>query len=200
MRDDLVKIFCAEYTKHFNKLQGQQDQTLKGYKSEASKLGKERANIIQAIKDGMPADLLKDDLLAVTDRLEKLDVILQAKPKTEPLLHPAMAQRYHKSINELSVLLNQEDSRGEAHIHLRGLIEKITLTPMPEEDKLSIDLYGSLAGILAIATKENTIKSSTNNSDIKKRFRQIAVNDNHLSEPSVELVAGARFELTTFGL
>jgi len=39
-------------------------------------------------------------------------------------------------------LLNQEDVRGEAHIHLRGLIEKITLTPRPESEELSIDLFG----------------------------------------------------------
>ncbi len=69
MRDDLVKIFCAEYRKHFNKLQGQQDQALKSYKPEQAKLTTERENIVQAIKDGMPADLLKDDLLAVSDRL-----------------------------------------------------------------------------------------------------------------------------------
>ena len=35
---------------------------------------------------------------------------------------------------------------------------------------------------------------------IKKRLRQIAANDNHLSEPSLKLVAGAGFEPTTFGL
>ncbi len=197
MRDDLVKIFCAEYTKHFNKLQSQQDQTLKGYKSEQTKLTTERANIVQAIKDGMPADLLKDDLLAVTDRLEKLSVILKAKPTSEPLLHPAMAQRYRKSISDLTRLLNQEDVRGEAHIHLRGLIEKIMLTPMPEQDELAIDLYGSLAGILKIASQENPMNNHTG---IKKRLRQIAVNDNYSTEPSIELVAGARFELTTFGL
>ncbi len=128
MRDDLVQIFCAEYTKHFNKLQGQQDQALKSYKSEQAKFTTERANIVQAIKDGMPADLLKDDLLAVSDRLEKLSDILNAKPTSEPLLHPAMAQRYRKSISDLILLLNQEDVRGEAHLHLRGLIEKITYT------------------------------------------------------------------------
>jgi len=83
MRDDLVKIFYAEYTKHLNKLQSQQDQTLKGYKSEQTKLTTERANIIQAIKDGMPADLLKDDLLAVSDHLEKLSTILKAKPTSD---------------------------------------------------------------------------------------------------------------------
>ncbi len=66
-----------------------------------------------------------------------------------------MAQRYRKSISDLTGLRNQEDVRGEAHLHLRGLIEKITLTPRPESEELSIDLYGSLAGILKIASQEN---------------------------------------------
>jgi len=37
-----------------------------------------------------------------------------------------MAERYHKVISDLTDLINQEDMRGEAHMHLRGLIEKIT--------------------------------------------------------------------------
>ncbi len=80
---------------------------------------------------------------------------------------------------------------------VRGLIEKISLTPVPEADEPSIDLYGSLAGILKIASKG---ASMNNNTPIKKRLRQIAVNDNYSTEPSIELVAGAGFEPTTFGL
>jgi len=56
MRDDRVKIFCAEYTQHFNQLQSQRDASHRGYKSEVTKLNSERANIIQAIKDNLPAE------------------------------------------------------------------------------------------------------------------------------------------------
>ena len=35
---------------------------------------------------------------------------------------------------------------------------------------------------------------------IEKRLEAMTANDNHSFEPSIELVAGARFELTTFGL
>ncbi len=85
---------------------------------------------------------------------------------------------------------------------VRGLIEKISLTPVPEADEPSIDLYGSLAGILKIASKGASMSNnnSNNNTGIKKRLRQIAVNDNYSTEPSIELVAGAGFEPTTFGL
>ena len=109
-----------------------------------------------------------------------------------------MADRYYKVIGDLTKLLNQEDMRGEAHMHLRGLIEKITFTPMPNSDELSIDLYASLAGVLKIASKGASMND--NNTPIKKRLRKIAVNDNYSSEPSIELVAGVGFEPTTFGL
>ena len=60
-----------------------------------------------------------------------------------------------------------------------------------------IDLYGSLAGILKIATEDKSIKNRSIN---EKRLAGLVANDNYSSEPSVQLVAGAGFEPTTFGL
>jgi len=62
MRDDLMEIFCEEYTRHMNSLQNQKDRALEAYKAEQAKLFKERENIIQAIKDGVAASLVKDEL------------------------------------------------------------------------------------------------------------------------------------------
>ena len=196
MRDDLVKVFCKEYTRHMNFLQSQQDQTIKTYRAEQNKLSKERENIVNAIKQGIAINLIKDDLESVSMRLQELETLMQNKQVSRPLLHPVMADRYRQEISNLQDSLNHEENRGEAHLHLRSLIDKIILTPRPNQDELAIDLHGDLAGILRIASQENAMK----NTGIKKRLRQIAVNDNYLSEPSVVLVAGARFELTTFGL
>jgi len=197
MRDDLVKVFCEEYTKHWDELQRNQDQTRKIYRSEYAELTKEQENIIQAIKDGIPAHQIKDELEAVTRRREELGPLLEVQDEPRPLLHPAMAQRYRAEIKNLRACLNQDIARGEAAEHLRALIDKIVLTPTPEKKDLSIDLYGDLAEILSIASKENAMKKTFYK---EKRPRQMAVNDNHLPEPSVELVAGAGFEPTTFGL
>ena len=197
MRDDLVEIFCKEYTRHMNTLQAQKNQQEKLVRSEHSKLVKERENLVSAIKQGVAIELIKDDLESISERLSKLEATLQNKETSKPLLHPSMAGRYRKAIGNLTASLNHQEHRSEAHIHLRSLIEKIVLTPNPEQGDLSIDLYGDLAGILTIASQENPMNKATG---IKKRLRQIAANDNHLSEPSVELVAGAGFEPTTFGL
>ncbi len=195
MRDDLVKIFCEEYTKHWNELQRAKDQTLLATRAEQAKLTKEQSNIIQAIKEGVPAAQIKDELRIISERLEELERLLKAKDETQPLLHPTMARCYRSEIKNLRTCLTNEDTRAEAAEHLRGLIEKIVLTPAPEQKALSIDLYGDLAGILRIASQEPSMRKDTGN---KKRLR--AVNDNHLPEPSIELVAGVGFEPTTFGL
>lgn len=71
------------------------------------------------------------------------------------------------------------------------------LTPKDGEDELSIDLHGDLAGILRIASEDKSMKDK---GKIEKRLEVMAVNDNDNFEPSVQLVAGAGFEPTTFGL
>lgn len=105
-----------------------------------------------------------------------------------PLLHPTMANRYRQEIAALKESF-ANGSGGEAREHLRGSIERITLTPKSDEDDgLQVDLYGDLAGILTMATHN------------EKRLERKAINDNCSFKPSVQLVAGAGFEPATFGL
>ena len=196
MRDDLLQVFCEEYTKHMNTLRSAQDATLKRYKSELTKLSKEKGNIVQAIKDGIPASMVKDDLTNLTARQEELEDLLENHTdEPKPLLHPSMAKRYKLEVHTLRRSLNDDQNRGEASEHLRKLVEKIVLTPRPGEDDLSIDLYGDLAGILTIANEETSMKKGE---AFTKRLKTMVANDN--SNPSIELVAGAGFEPTTFGL
>jgi len=191
MRDDLLQIFCEEYTKHMNTLTHAQDATLRRYKQEQSKISKEREGVIQAIKDGIPAKMIKDDLFRITERQEELETLINnhEKDKQRPLLHPSMALRYKKEVQALRTSLNNEATKSEASEHIRMLVEKIVLTPKPNQDGLSIDLHGDLAGILRIATEDNTMKKGTN---ITKRLECLATNDNDALQSSVQLVAGAR--------
>ncbi|NOY73602.1 MAG: hypothetical protein GXP14_14760 [Gammaproteobacteria bacterium] len=201
MRDDLLQVFCEEYTRHMNTLHAAQNAKLKRYHSKLSALAKERDNIIQAIKDGIPANMVKDDLFRVTAKREEIENLLKShESQPKPLLHPSMAKRYQQEIKALRQSLNNKESRNEASQHLRGLIEKIVLTPRANQDDLSIDLYGDLAEILTIATEDKAMKKGET---IAKRLRTMIANDNDYSEPStniIELVAGTGFEPVTFGL
>ena len=174
MRDELVEVFCAEYTRHLNMLNSQKNATQERLRSELDKLEKERVNLIQAIKDGIDASMVKDDLEHVTTRQEEVKSLLASEPANKPLLHPAMASRFHESVKDLANVLNQDDARSEASEHLRGLVDKVVLTPKADENELRVDLYGDLAGILNMAA----LGKNTKNLPIIERLELSAVNDN----------------------
>ena len=197
MRDELVQVFCEEYQKSLNELRSTQRKTISGQKAELARLDKEKANIIQAIKDGVPAELIKDELEQISLRQEELKARIETEShEVRPLIHPAMALRYRKAVTGLRKSLKGGQA-SEAKEHVRGLIEKIVLTPKEGHKELSIDLYGDLAGILNIATEG---KIMTKTGVQRKRPEKVAVNDNMLFEPSLQLVAGTGFEPVTFGL
>lgn len=197
MRDELVQVFCEEYQKSLNQLRATQRKAISGQKAELAKLEKEKANIIQAIKDGVPAELIKDELEQISQRKEELQKRIESEShEVRPLIHPAMALRYRQAVTGLRKSLKGGQA-GEAKEHVRGLIEKIVLTPKEGRKELSIDLYGDLAGILKIATEDKAMK---NYAVLKRKLERVAVNDNVPFEPSVQMVAGAGFEPTTFGL
>ncbi len=197
MRDDLVEIFCAEYACHMNALRSAQNAALARQKSDMTKIAREKENIIQAIKDGVPASMVKDELEQVSAKLDELASSMNEQDQGQkPLIHPSMARRYREQVENLRGLL-EGGQAGQAREHVREAIDKIVLTPKEDSSELAIDLYGSLAGILKIASEDKSMKNKAVN---KKRLAGLVANDNYSSEPSVQLVAGAGFEPTTFGL
>ena len=154
MDPTLVEEFCAEYTRHLNALRNEKNAALHAAKAELTRLAKERGNLIQAIKDGVPASEIKDDLARLTARREELEALLDGTAKEPVLLHPNMAGYYRQQVADLTKALNAEENRAEAADLIRSLVDRITLTPNAD-GKLDIDLYGDLAGILTMATNKD---------------------------------------------
>ncbi|MBV1952630.1 MAG: recombinase family protein [Cycloclasticus sp.] len=176
MHEELVGVFCKEYTSHLNMLNNQKSATQKRHRSEMGTLETERSNLIQAIKDGVPAAMIKDDLERVTARLKEVTELLNKQPENKPLLHPAMASRFSRCVKDLSAALNQDGGRSEASQHLRGLVNKIVLTPKKNENGLTIDLHGDLAGILNMGMGNQDM----NNVTTLERLQLSPMNDNNL--------------------
>ena len=62
-----------------------------------------------------------------------------------------LADTYARTIADLATTLNADDTREEAADILRGLIEKIVLTPEPTAPNgHSIELFGELGAILTL--------------------------------------------------
>jgi site-specific DNA recombinase len=124
-----------------------------------------------AIKDGVSALSIKDELLALEARKAELQSRLNA-PEMPELLHPRMADVYREKVGSLCSALDSEESRIAAVQAIRELIEAIVLEP--DGDQLRTTLKGDLAGMLNAARDS---KRSPDTGDLMvqiKRLRGLA--------------------------
>lgn len=185
MDEDSCKVFCDEYTKHVNRCRMEQNAQLDAYKQELRKNDSEQERIIDAICAGIAPEKVKERMNALDARQQELKKILASMDEAPVLLHPNMARRYREEVSALIETMEDSARRFEASVILRGLIEKIVLSPSSDGSKLEIDLVGDLAGILSIAHGDEKGQSPNKSSGSPCDIR--------LPELSqVQLVAGGR--------
>jgi site-specific DNA recombinase len=181
MDPTLFKEFCDEFTREMNHLRMEGQASIDTAEADIKRIDRELDTLLNLILKGGAADKINEKMVALEKRKKSLETFLTEAEAPPPKLHPNMAHHYRKQVAELHVAL-QEDSEAKrmaAADIIRSLIKEIILTPA--EDELKIDVRGDLAGILAISLKTKTPATRAGESQLK-------------------LVAGARFELTTFRL
>jgi len=99
-------------------------------------------------------------LKILENQKSEIETKIAAAPEAEPLLHPALANVYRKTVAELQTIIHNPETSREAFGLIRGLIDAVILTPVNGE--LEIELRGDLASILALSkTGENKAFSTT---------------------------------------
>jgi site-specific DNA recombinase len=179
MRRDLFEDFCREYVRELNRLRMEHRASLSHGRQELAAVEREIRRFIQAIKDGVSAFPIKDELLSLEARKAELQSRLDS-PEMPELLHPRMADVYREKVGGLCLALESEESRTSAREAIRALIEAILLER--DGERLKITLKGDLAGMLSAA---RDTKRSPDTGDLLVQ---------------IKLVAGAGFEPATFGL
>jgi site-specific DNA recombinase len=197
MDEKLCEEFCKAYTARINELRTQHNAKLKSYQAEMAQLEKSKEEILDSICRGVPTHFIKDRAIRVQDRIDELTAIMANVQEAPVLFHPNMANRYHKEIRNLISSLSHQETRTEASRLLRSLVDQIVLTPREDGKSLSVDLIGDLAGILSIATKEGRIVVENELSKLQP-VNESSAEFQGLDGSTVAMVAGARFELTTF--
>jgi site-specific DNA recombinase len=109
----------------------------------------EIGKLVQALKDGGPASIVKDPLIALEAQQTELRTRLDRSAQPPPLLHPNLADLYREKVTQLARGLEYEESRTAVAEALRGLFDAIVLTP--QEGELKIELQGYLAAMLKAA-------------------------------------------------
>ena len=186
-----------------NELRKNKNASINRYKKELARIGRDEKKAIQAIMDGFANETLKIHMQELEDRKKEIQEILSHSTEDTVIFHPNMAQLYHKSIQSLVASLTNEEKRSEAAEILRGLLDKIVLTPTADKSRLCVDLHGDLAGILSISTQADRARIERHLSWYQpKQQVKLDSSEPESARPSgqVALVAGVGFEPTTFRL
>jgi hypothetical protein len=175
MRKDLFEDFCREYVRELNRLRMERRAGLSSARSELASADREIRKLVQAIKDGVFALSIKDELLSLEARKAELQSRLDA-PEMPELLHPRMADVYREKVGSLCLPLESEETRTGAREAIRALIETILLEP--DGNQLKITLKGDLAGMLSAA---RDTKRSADNGDLMVQIKLVAGARNQLN-------------------
>ena len=203
MDPEAVTAFCEAYTAERNRLAAAATSTRTTMERELATTKRDHAKLVDAIIAGVPADQVKDKMIALDARRKELEAQLaQTDASPAPVrLHPKMSETYRERVAALIRGLAESEGMEEAREAIRGLIEKIVLTPRADGTGLTVDLHGALASLLLLAT----------GAPVHRVARMAAGGRNDKSSAGAELeavdmidktvlVAGAGFEPAAFRL
>lgn len=145
-------MFCEEYAKERNRLLAAATNNRGFVEKELAKVKKDHAKLLDAIIAGVPADQVKDKMIALDTRRIELETQLDRNPAPSPIrIHPKMAETYRDNVTTLIRQLQEPDVMLEAKDALCGLIDRIVLHPTKPDGKFSIHLEGALAQLLILS-------------------------------------------------
>ena len=112
---------------------------------------KKMATMIGVIKDGGGVRGMVDRLRKLQVRQDELEARLAAAPVTVPDVHPNVTDIYCRKVERLAAALEDAGERDEAAAAVRGLIERIVLTPGEKRGEMHVALHGDCGTALGWA-------------------------------------------------
>ncbi len=188
MAPELIAEFIAEFQREVQKERLGAITARDDANRRLTKVCKDIDSIITAITEGMFHPSMKTKMDVLEAEKASLETQLRDIPAENPItLHPGLADIYARKVANLAEALSAEDTRSEAADILRGLIDKLILTPdttAPNGHK--IELFGELGAILSLCN--NGMGANAKTRTVVAGIRQVT------------MVAGAGFEPAAFRL
>ena len=183
---ELVENFVASFQEQLRMERVQRAKAKNRLDRDLAEVERKVAGIMSAIEDGLYEPGMKPRLAAIKEEKNRLLAQAADIPDLEVnvLTHPRLAEVYRRKVAILESLLEGTDHRPAVEL-IRSMIEGVILTPNADRTALDATLVGDLATILNICAEASE----------KSKLPGISASGSQLS-----VVAGARFELTTFRL
>lgn len=157
MAPEIAAEAVRAYAEETNRLNRDRRACGEAERRELDKLGRSIKEIVTLIEEGAGSRALLARLSELEAREDELNARLAQAPVGIPDIHPNIADIYARKVARLADALQHADERDEAADAIRGLIEKITLSPGPKRGQINATLHGELGTILDWTTqKTNT--------------------------------------------
>ena len=178
---------CVEET---NRLNSQRRATETADRAELDKVLKAIKGVLAIAEAGKGTRTLVDRLLDLEAQEDAIRARLDAAPADIPDIHPNISEIYRRKVERLAGALVDPEEREEAADALRGLIQRVVLTPGTKRGEVNAVLHGEFGTILEWLERRESTKNDTTP----------AAFASGVSGMSVSVVAGVGFEPTTFRL
>ncbi len=191
MAPDMVDEAIRSFVEETNRLNHAQRADRSATESKLAKIKKSKADIVDAIENGRYSETLMDRLLDLEAEEKVLKAAMAEAPADVPDIHPNIAGIYAKKVERLAEALNRPEDRDEAADAIRGLIDRVTLTPGAKRGEVHVTLQGEFGAILEwLGARER--KEARNDDSPGACAAGLGV--------SSKMVAGTGFEPVTFRL
>ena len=179
MQPEAVRTFTAELHAEINRSHRDGEVERARLQREHERVKVRLEGLYDAIAEGLRTEGLLERIKGMEAEKDRLAAALD-RPAPSPIrLHPNLAEIYRAKVAELHRALEDPSIRDEALHILRGLVERIVITPAEGAGE-TIELVGAIARMVALSNKNAALDART--------------------ACSVKVVAGAGFEPATFRL
>ncbi len=170
---ELIAEYARVYHEERKKLQKASRGNIQQKQKQIQTLTAEIDRGVELLLKGLAPDSLAVKVKQMEAEKKQLEEeIAQQQEQLDPIsIHPAAAEKYKKIVANLQAYMEDAEGKEALFAEVRRLIEKIVITPKTGE--VGIEVHGQLASLLSIQDAPKCMGT---------------------------MVAGARFELTTFGL
>ena len=190
MAPEIAAEAIRAYVAEINRLNHERRASSAADKASLAKIAREVKEIVDAIAQGRNSRALMDRLMDLEAQEDAIRARMDAAPLDTPDIHPNIAEIYRRKIARLAEALSHPDERDEAADAIRGLIEKVTLTPGGRRGEVHAMLHGEFGAILDWLER----RAGSQNDTTPGAFAS------GVSDVSVVVGAGAGFEPATFRL
>jgi hypothetical protein len=148
MAPEVAAEAMRAYAEETNRLNRERRSTGESDRKTLADIERQLKAIVSAIEDGGYTRMLSDRLRELEAQQDEITEHIARAPVDIPDIHPNVADIYRRKVAQLADALNHPDDRHEATAALRGLIERIVLTPGGKRGELHATLHGELGTIM----------------------------------------------------